>query len=556
MHNYMRNKKQHGSALVWFVSLTFIFLMVALVVDGSNLYNEKRRLQAAANAVASELAASGQTCFGSELASDATDLSNNAETILARDYSGRDFVVTSAQVVTVDGVDGRYQVSPVVFDARESNGVAVSLSSPVRGLLAIFLEGDLSAHSVARKEVIATISTINQTAVLAQDNTVLGAVLGGVLGIGPIDPTDLTSLAGTTASIGELLQALGVDDVADLVSPVLSAEDLAQALQVVGAVTEPTIDILDAAIQAGGLDGIPLSDVLGIVKGTTVPEDSEFPLYDTVTSLVLKVAELAFSLPPITLDIPGLPGEEVTLELVVNQAPTVLIGAARWDPVEGDWLSKAYGADIELTLTVNLDLGSLLGLSLGSLTVPLAISTGQGEVDLIAAQCASGNSQQVTFTTNASVSGVGLDGEIDASLVGGLIAVNAQVAASLFSSDNGQLHFEVTLLESDEPRTVVHGYNSGQSVTNVGRIRLTLENLEVSIDELELLELLGLNGLVEGLINSVVSPILSSLSVSILTPLLSSLGVQLGTLTVSVDDARQGAMSLIECSQALCASGQ
>ncbi|WP_421705360.1 pilus assembly protein TadG-related protein [Alloalcanivorax xenomutans] len=547
------HRRQTGTALLWVVSLSFIFMMTAFVADVSRLYFDKRQLQTAANTVASKLVDDGQTCFGAELSEDAIDLASRAKGILDENFSGEDFSVDVAKVVSVDGESGVYEVADVVQDARESNGVAVTISKPAPGLVSFVLDENIKAHSVARKDVTATISTTNSTLVAGQDNTVLGAILGNILGIGPIDATDLASLAGTTATVGDLLVGLGVNDVADLVSPLLSAKDLADALKEVGGLSGPAISILDSVAGSAGISTVPLTDVLAIVEGASVPESSEFPLYDTIIALVLKVGELAFTIPPTTIDIPGLPGEEVTLDLVVNQAPSVLLGTARWDPSEEDWEAKAYGADIELNLTLDVSLGLLGVLNLGSIKVPLSVSTGSSELALIAASCAKGSSQRVAFLVDASVSGVSLSGDINTEIAGGLLKVEAAVGADVLSSndDKEPLLFEADLLGDGVPRTPEYGYRISKKLPTAGDISLSLKEINVELLGISIIP--GIIDLVKGIVNNTLSPVLSALASNLLVPLLSGLGVELGTVTASLDDARQGSMTLIECGEPLCA---
>ena len=141
-----------------------------------------------------------------------------------------------------------------------------------------------------------TMSAAGSTAVVG--GGLLGALLGAILGDSDytLDPTSLSSLANTTVQLGELLNALGVNDVAGLLP--LSGQDLANALSTISGAATPLGRMLDSIVGAAGIETIKVGDILSVVGETEVPPNSEFPIYDVVISLVLNICLLYTSPSP------------------------------------------------------------------------------------------------------------------------------------------------------------------------------------------------------------------------------------------------------------------
>ena len=115
---------------------------------------------------------------------------------------------------------------------------------------------DISVNAAVRKAVVATVSAAGSTAGVGGDATLLGSLLGVVLNQPgfSLDPTDLNSLENTTVQLGDLLTAVGVDDLVDLLA--LDASELAAAIGDVGDVTAPVADLLDDIVTAQGIDTV------------------------------------------------------------------------------------------------------------------------------------------------------------------------------------------------------------------------------------------------------------------------------------------------------------
>ncbi|ERP89266.1 hypothetical protein Q670_02500 [Alcanivorax sp. P2S70] len=580
-------KFQRGAiSVVTPLLLLLIVILSVLALDGARLYALRSDMQALVNVAAQAGASATQSC-GGLTPSVATVRQRALTAARAQGFTGEDADLLVQVGVIEDADDDGVLAFDAVNFIEESNAVLVSLtrSEPISLLLpqSTFGSLELTVNAAARKEVVATISAAGGLASVGGDGTLLGGLLGAVLGQPgfALDPTSLSSLENATVRLGDLLTDLGVNQVVDLLP--LDADQLASALGDVAGLAGPVADLLDDIAAAPGIETIQIGDVIDVVENASVPDDSEFPIYDLVISLVLNIAEqqqagsdgvIALPVNISSLSIPLVANiEAVDLSLHVGEPPTVKIGPARQDK-DGNWRTRFYAPDITLQLTAEaellpISLGPLLEFSLAELDVPLAVNAGGGGGALVAADCASGSGNSVEFT-------VEVEREVARIVTGSLDSDGSLIAAPLDANVgrlrllglpalNGILHLNaevdgtvpgVTETVTMDPRYNLYcdpvdgcdeiGYSDeGDGVSGL--------DLDIVINEASLLETslgsLNLNlllnpivDLVEGLLETVVE----SLGEALINPLLRTLGVGLGSISVNVSAASQDSVQLIE----------
>ncbi|MCK5887564.1 MAG: hypothetical protein KAG70_13840, partial [Alcanivorax sp.] len=384
--------------------LLIVIILTVMALDGARLYSLRSEMQAQVNVAAQAAAGETQTC-GGQAPSSAVVQQRAQAAAAAQGFQGDAAALQVQLGVIEDGDnDGVVAFAPVSF-IEESNAVLVSYTrtEPISMLLpqSVFGGIDISVNAAVRKEVEATISAAGGTAGVGGDATLLGTLLGVVLnqpGFG-LDPTDLNSLENATVQLGDLLSAAGVDDLVELLP--LEASALAAALSDVGGIAAPVADMLDDLVTAEGIETIKVADIISVAENASVPDSSEFPVYDLVISLVLNLAEqqqageggvLSLPLNINNLSIPLIANiTAVDLGLNVGEPPTVAVGPARQN-ADGEWVTSFYAPDLTLQLSADVELlpiniGGLLSFSLADLTIPLAVNAGGGRGQLVSADC-------------------------------------------------------------------------------------------------------------------------------------------------------------------------
>ncbi|HIL23496.1 MAG TPA: hypothetical protein EYG20_09455 [Alcanivorax sp.] len=581
-----RRRQQGALTVITPLLLLIVVILSMMALDGARLYMLRGEMQAQVNVAAQAGAAEAQSC-GGQFVSTAVIQSRALAAAQAQGFNAEDGTL-QVEVGLIEDADGSNVLSfrPVNF-VEESNAVLVTYtrSEPISLLLpeSTFGTLDMSVNAAARREVTATISAAGSTAGLGGDESLLGSLLGVVLNQPgfSLDPTSLDSLENATVQLGDLLSALAVDDLTELLG--LDADQLASAIADVGGVAAPVASLLDDIASSQGIETIKVSDIIEVVEATSVPEDSEFPVYDLVISLVLNLAEqqqagqggvLDLPLNINDLNIPLIADiETVDLGLHVGEPPTVAIGPARQD-ADGNWRTQFYAPDVTLQLRARAEILpiNILGLvtfSLADLEIPLAVNAGGGRGYLVAADCAAGSSNTVEFT-------VELEREV-ARIVTGSLDSDGELQSSPLDADVGRLSLLFGLLSIDpllhldaeldgtvpgaeetvvlDPRYDLYcdpvagcaevGYEdlgSGLAGLNLG-LTVNASLLEGTLGGISLGQVL--NPVID-LIEDLLSDVVVSLGDALINPLLRTLGVGLGGISVNVSAANQDAIQVIE----------
>ncbi len=551
--------------------MLLVILLGVMALDGARLFSLRKEMQSQVNAAATAAADAAQACGGEVIT-----LGNMRERALAaaraQGFEGEDgdLDVVAGLLSDSDG-DGDVAFSETDF-LDQTNAVLVRYQreEPISLLLpdGIFGSVTVDVNAAARKEVVATVSAAGGTA--GVDGGLLGGLLGAILNQPnyTLDPTSLSSLRNTTVQLGELLTALEVDTVTQLLG--LSGEDFAEGLGAIGGIAAPVASLLDELASAVGVETIQVRDVLDVVENASVPQGSEFPLYDVVISLVLNLAEQQqpgenglLALPiDIDLGLPGLANVTAVVNLNVGEPSKVVIGPARRDE-DGEWLTKFYAPDVTLLVDATVDVLSLPGVSVGvaDIKLPLAVNAGGGDGAFVSARCARGveNEVLIGMEINRSVASI-VSGGINPStgepqlspikidllkilpFLPSVLSVSAEITGGVPGfSQSVLLDPEYPLYCAGEDDCVQVAFEDyGQGLSGL--------DLDIDVDDTALLGLpLGwlLNPLMQGL-SSLLDDVVSLLAEALINPLLDTIGLGLGSLTVTVSNANQDAVQLVE----------
>ncbi len=559
--------------------MLLVILLGAMALDGARLFSLRKEMQSQVNAAATAAADAAQACGGRMIS--LSDMRQRAlAAARAQGFEGGDdeLIITPGLLEDVDENGG------LIFQAADfidqTNAVLVSYQRDVKISLLlpedIFGTVSVNVNAAVRKEAVVTMSAAGSTAVVG--GGLLGALLGAILGDSDytLDPTSLSSLANTTVQLGELLNALGVNDVAGLLP--LSGQDLANALSAISGAATPLGRMLDSVASTAGIETIKVGDILSVVGESEVPPNSEFPIYDVVISLVLNIVQsqqpgedglLSLPLNISNLNIPLLADiQTVDLALHVGEPPTVALGPARRGQ-DGEWVTRFYAPDITLVLVadarlLNVDLLDVVSLNLASVKVPLAVAVGGGKGELVAADCARGriNDAEVTVDLHRQVARVATGsvnslGDLEQEDIDARVGTLKLLGVPLLDPAI-RLRAGLDVFIPGEEKTVTFDprYPLYCSRAQGCERRLWEDdgagldglNLDVDVKEVRLLGLdlefllTPVTNLLEDLLNGVVSSLLKA----IVNPLLQTLGIGLGGMSVTVSGVDQSNIQMVE----------
>ena len=559
--------------------MLLVILLGAMALDGARLFSLRKEMQSQVNAAATAAADAAQACGGRMIS--LSDMRQRAlAAARAQGFEGGDdeLIITPGLLEDVDENGG------LIFQAADfidqTNAVLVSYQRDVKISLLlpedIFGTVSVNVNAAVRKEAVVTMSAAGSTAVVG--GGLLGALLGAILGDSDytLDPTSLSSLANTTVQLGELLNALGVNDVAGLLP--LSGQDLANALSAISGAATPLGRMLDSVASTAGIETIKVGDILSVVGESEVPPNSEFPIYDVVISLVLNIVQsqqpgedglLSLPLNISNLNIPLLADiQTVDLALHVGEPPTVALGPARRGQ-DGEWVTRFYAPDITLVLVadarlLNVDLLDVVSLNLASVKVPLAVAVGGGKGELVAADCARGRindaevtvdlHRQVARVATGSVNSLGdLEQEDIDTRVGTLKLLGVPLLDPAIRLRAGLDVFipgeeKTVTFDPRYPLYCSRAQGCERRLWEDDGAGLDGLNLDVDVKEVRLLDLdlefllTPVTNLLEDLLNGVVSSLLKA----IVNPLLQTLGIGLGGMSVTVSGVDQSNIQMVE----------
>lgn len=418
----------------------------------------------------------------------------------------------------------------------------------------------LTATAIAKNTAIVSFSLGSG---LASTNTkLLDSVLGALLGNSALN-LDLVSyqgLANTTIRVSDLMAALNVGTVQQLIASQVSLSQLVSAVVSaggqngltgvsVGTVVAPNTLVLGALlrntlINVGNSTGTP-----GVLQFLAQAGNDQSVLNAqlNVLDLVTTAAQIANNKNAVAistgLTLPGLLG--TTLNLKVIQPPVIAIGPPGKD-TSGNWMTQASAGQVRLGLNVS---ASVLGLA--TINVPIGVVVAGASAHAVDAYCPVPRvnlSADIAGTISPVSSCIAAGAD---SVASGTLNCGSASAAPLLSA----LGIPVVSIYSNPPASSSVSFGSDtpyrglqiavgqtQRVTATGGFFSSLlssnSNLKVTV----------LNALLLAVPISAVSAELStvgSILDSSLTPVLELLGVQLGYADIKVLSVNCDAVELV-----------
>lgn len=351
------------------------------------------------------------------------------------------------------------------------------------------------------------------------NSSLLNFLVGDALNVSAIT---YTGLAGADISLLGLAAELGVATPDELVG--LDNLSLGRLYLAIAHVLQresgstANVSLLNqlANLNLGALPPIKLGDLLHLQDAPASALSASVNVLDLVAaSAFLANGQNALAIPNVGLNIPGLVGVNASLKII--QAPVMTCG-----PVG----TQQHTAQVSLDLTAQvpgLNLLWLVGLSAG---VTVNVEIASGTVTLKDIQCGRGAPEGIGVSVGSALAqlGVGLDAHLKA--LGLPIADISGSVGTVAPPENKYLQFR------SPPSSYSQPMNSGSGLVLP---QLRVDNLDVTL--LGLLPLgATVSGLVEGVVNLIVAPVLnpllSVLNQVVLGPISSLLGLNIAGVDV------------------------
>ncbi|MEA3120165.1 MAG: hypothetical protein QOI13_3435 [Paraburkholderia sp.] len=533
-HSTLRRCARNSSAQRGATSVVVaLFLVVALAalgaIDVGNDFFARRSLQRIADLGA---LAGVQTIDGGCRQAAETVTENAAANGFSANASGQTLNVVCGRW------DTRSNSAPSYFSSTNGGAPLNAVQVTATRQVPYFFLGPARTISATATAQATNLGAFTVGTALAQlqgglVNGVLSALLGTNLGLSLVS---YESLANARISVGDLMVALGVGTVNELLSAQVSAAELAQLMltalsrtSIVDVNLRTDLATLQAIVNSGmsstvqiplgntngtpGLLSLGVSDAQSAIDATISPFDALIVAAEIAQNgHALRVAG--------GLNLGSL--VTTTLSLQVLEPPVLAIGEAGIDLATGTWRTQASTAQIRLYLDLSLTVPLV-----ASVDVPLSLEAAQGQAWLESTNCTSSSA------TSSSVIGgqTGIANLCIANRAATQQAVSQPfscpaAAANIVTGPLGiplvTARVSVPLVGSpiNPPLTFIGttgGYQSfgtavGQALVNALSASLTIDGISLSA------------------LTSLLAPVLTSLDV--IDPLLQMLGVQVGVTTV------------------------
>lgn len=378
-----RDKK--GSVTVMFAGgLSMLITISALAIDTASFYNDKRRLQAAADAAALAAAANPQVARSAAIA--ALTANNGRQEELSELTLG---------VFRPDPSMARASRFTAGVVPSSANAVRVKLERPAATIFARALGADrfitVNATATAARIDLASFSLGSRLASVSGGlpNAILSGLAGTELGL---SVADYNSLLSANVDVLKFLEALKVNldlDVAtfnDVLDADLTLPQVAQALATATTSSAAAAVLRNVASRLPTRD-VPLSGVIDVGPlGTAVKADVHRPVTVDVASALKTVLEVASPTRQVSanvgLDIPGLTSSTLTLQIGdrVQHSPWVAVSNA----------GNVTVRTAQTRLLLDVSLSTPGPLSLGQLHLPLYVELASATAQLADVSCRNG----------------------------------------------------------------------------------------------------------------------------------------------------------------------
>ncbi|MBI5462858.1 MAG: hypothetical protein HY941_11800 [Gammaproteobacteria bacterium] len=534
--------------LVLGISLVF----VVLALDTGRLALEKRRLQEVADLAAIDALQQAGPCSGGE-SMDVTVARTAAQQSAARNgYAGDLSSEADAVLIGVVTTSGGVRQFAAAGAATASAVQVTATADVVRSLVAGGWYGGtirLQAVAVAQREPLAGFWVGSFLASIdSEDATVLDGVLGGLLGAAvSVNALSYQALVDANVTLEQLIAGaagigLAVNDVQGLLDAEVTVADflsiVATALSADGDATAAAA-VNDLQVAAAALGTITIGDLLSVTA-----DNPDTALQSEVNAYALGTAALQLAREGQTLSMPvsatlplGLGSVDVSLH--ITDAPQIAVGPPGRD-ADGNWKTPAHTAQMQLQIDapVSVTLPSLVDVSLN---LSLAAEVARADAWLASIQCASVNqpAHRVTIGAQPGVATLAVgryndmadpssEADVTATAtLGGAPLTSITISAAVdLGSDPQDLNYTVsdaTPLPQQQTVGTPLATALGNATQSLAGSLMLDSNPPVN------LPLLGLtDDLIEGELETMLTPLLTALDEAVLDPVLRSLGANLG----------------------------
>lgn len=524
-------KYPYQRGAIGFVAILLMFttlLLTVLVVDSGRLWVQQKKLQTIADLAAIN-AARHVGCN-----TDLQNITQMAQQAAERNGFSGQLSASPNQVLLgrLDTIQGIRQ-----FTADGSNkAIYVKVTQVVpSSLMAGGLIGGtvtLNAEAVSASDPpLAIISVGSSTLNLNTEQSVLlNGLLGGILGkplnlnaltyrgIANVKLTlqDLLAVSENIGTLDGLLNSnLQVAQVLELVAKAVDRTGVADVQVISGVHTIASLAVKDATIKLG--------DVLALTSPTT--EAAATVAVDAL-SLITTTAMIANGLNainlPLGINIPSI--AQINAQINIIEPPQLAIGPAAG---VGTLCTVAKSAQVRarVAVLVNIPLLARIDLALG-------VEVAQGSAGIRSIENNNGNTEVIVDASPGiaaiSLTNIAGTGPARVTALLGLPLADIGLNVPLQGSSPQQLEYSVPLPSRDHlPQT--------QSVHS--SLGSSLQNALSQPDTLDITVLGILNlGILNTVVSTIVSPLLSEIGRTLLDPLLSILGITVGGLDVTLED--------------------
>lgn len=505
-------------------------LLTVLVVDSGRLWMQQKKLQTIADMAAIH-AARSVGCH--------TDVQNITEmaqqAAVKNGYSGQ--LAASPNLVLLGRLDTIQGIRQFTADGS-NQAIYVRVTQVVpSSLMAGGLIGSsvtLQAEAVSASDPpLAVISVGSSTLNLNTEQSVLlNGLLGGILG-GPLSLDALTyrGIAATKLTLNDLLavsQQIGtlesllntnmqVGEMLELIAKAIDRTGIADVRVVSGVHTIASLAVKDATLKLG--------DVLALTSPST--EAAATVAVDAL-SLITTTAMIANGLNainlPLGINLPSI--AQINAQVNIIEPPQLAIGPAAG---VGTLCTVAKSAQVRarVAVLVNIPLLARIDLALG-------VEVAQGSAGIRSIQHSESNTE-VILDANPGVAAISLTniagtGPARVSALLGLPLADIGLNLPLQPANPQALEYAVPLPSRDHlPQTQSVSSSIGGSLQNALGQANTLD--------ITLLGVLNL-GILNTVVSSIISPLLSEIGRTLLDPLLGILGTTVGGLDVTLEDVQ------------------
>lgn len=541
-------KDRSGSVTVMFSgALSMLVAISALAVDTASLYNDKRRLQAAADAAALAAAADPQSGRTAAVAA-----------ITANGGTGGEMDRFDLGIYTPDPAIASTARFVTGAHASMANAAKVHLQRPANTIFAraIGVERFITIEATATAARIDLASFSLGSRLASVEGGLVNSILSGLAGTNlNLTVADYNGLAGADVDILRFLDVLKTDldlDVATFDDVLDANVSLPQAVNALaGAVGTTPVGTLLRTIAAKVPDrDVPLSAIIDLGPlGANAKADSHRPISVDVLSALRTVLELSSPTRQVSanvgLNLPGL--ASTTFKLQIGERAQ----SSPWLAVTGTNSTVVRTAQARVLLDVVL--GAPGPLSLGEIHLPLYVEMASATGQLASVSCRGGrNAATASLDVTPSTGQVGI-GTVDAARFGSfgsalevqpatiasapLVNVKGRAIVNLSNAQTHRLQFNASQIRNNSVQTASANIQSQAIVSSL------LKNLDLQVN------LLGLGlGLGQGPVTSAVLTTLGAVATpvdALLTSVLSLAGTKIGQADAWVNGVRCGTPILV-----------